>query len=293
MRLPRIGQAPRREFSFSNLREQAETDTSKKRMSKAPAHFEFDDDRVILPGDDKTTTRQTLEIVKEEKKRPKINSAGPLNAIIFHDVEETPIRNVKHSIGGGVGGQIEETIFVELAEDANPSPPAQKQVYTRRDQQSHFSIGDDTTLTPVPAGKHKNFHQLSHFSIEGTPDPREDEYRTRALQRKEVNHFRPDTVSQFEIVDRPEEEERPSSKEGKKENSEGMNKLLKSIGGGRTWVTEGGDSPVPRNTKAKEGKKGLLPHFSFAGSPEKGSEEEKENGRTGSQVKRYYIPSHI
>ena len=279
VRLPRVGQAPRREFSFSNLREQADVDdAAKKRFSKAPAHFEFDDE-------------PTLPSVHETTIRPKINSAGPLNAIIFHDIEDTPIHQtvVKSSIGGGIGGQIEETIFVELAEDSNPSPHAQKQTYTRRDQQSHFSIGDDTLLTPAPAGKHRNFHQVSHFSIEGTPDPHEDEHRTRALQRKEVNHFRPDTVSQFEIADKSDKEERVVSRDGKKENSDGMNKLLKSIGGGRHWLTEG-DSPVARDRKAKDGKKGLTPHFSFGGSPEKAGEEEKENGRTTSQVKRYYIP---
>ena len=174
--------------------------------------------------------------------------------------------------------RLEETIFVELEEDSKPFIAPKKT--PRRDQQAHFSFTDQSPQTPVPRTKHLN---LQHFSIEGTPDPHETEYRARALQRKEVNHFRPDTIPHFEFIDNPED----NDSEPKRENTEGMNKLLKGIG--RSWMM-GSDSP---SVAAKDGqrsglpKKGLAPHFSFGSSSPEKSDEEKENGRTAqSQTKR-------
>lgn len=159
-----------------------------------------------------------------------------------------------------------------MAEDTNPFIQPKK-TNIRRDQETHFSFNDASPpSTPIARNKQSN---LQHFSIEGTPDPHEAEYRARALQRKEVNHFRPDTVPHFEFVDKPA----APVAESKRENSDTMNKLLKTIG--KSW-TVGTDSPAPAKEYGRAGvpKKGLTPHFSFGGSPEK-SDEEKENGRGG------------
>jgi hypothetical protein len=215
--------------------------------------------------------------VEEETPKPKKSYAqhrALQHETIFHDADVTPAQPLKPSIGGGVGGlRPEETIFVELAEDTNPFIQPKKTT-TRRDQETHFAFADESPpATPIPRNKHLN---LQHFSIEGTPDPHEAEYRARALQKKEVNHFRPDTIPHFEFVDKPSD---PTG-EGKRENTDSMNKLLKGIG--RSWGT-GPDSPAVARDGNRGGlpKKGLTPHFTFGGSsPEKG-EEEKENGRGG------------
>ena len=279
VRLPRVGQAPRREFSFSNLSEAYKSQETK---PKQPTHLEVDDEE---PTQVKFTqpkaSHSHYNVFETEEETPKPRSAVPRilhHETIFHDADTTPQEPVKPSIGGGTGGRRpEETIFVELEEDSNPFVAPKKT--PRRDQQAHFSITDESPQTPVPQTKHSN---LQHFSIEGTPDPRESEYRARALQRKEVNHFRPDTIPHFEFTDNPED-----NSESKRENSEGMNKLLKGIG--KNWMM-GIDSP----SVAKEGhriglpKKGLTPHFNFGSSSPEKSDEEKENGRAAqSQTKRF------
>jgi len=214
---------------------------------------------------------------------------------IFHDIDESSRDPIKPSIGGGAGGRRpEETIFVELEEDSQPQVERKKTPITRRDQQIHFSFADEPPSTPVPNKTSK----LPHI-IEGTPDPTESEYSARALQRKEMNHFRPDTVSHFDIVDEPTDQMRP---EAKKENTEGMNKLLKGIA--KNWNLTP-DSPSPATKTAgttargvatsapqKKEKKDLAPHFSFGDSPIK-NEEEKENGRGGHGQKRYNSPDGL
>ena len=280
VRLPRVGQAPRREFSFSNL---AEAYKSQETKPKQPTHFEADDEEptpVKVTRPKASHSRYNVFEAEEETPKPKPVVPRTLHhETIFHDADSTPQEPVKPSIGGGIGGRRpEETIFVELEEDSKPFIAPKNT--PRRDQQAHFSITDESPQTPVPR-KHST---LQHFSIEGTPDPHEAEYRARALQRKEVNHFRPDTVPHFEFTDNPED----NDSELKKENSEGMNKLLKGIG--RNWMM-GNDSP---SVAAKEGhrtglpKKGLTPHFNFGSSSPEKSDEEKENGRTAqNQTKRF------
>src|SRR6202022_4077413 len=112
----------------------------------------------------------------------------------------------------------EETIFVELEADSNPvavkkSPPA-----IRRDLQ-HFTFGDDNApSTPAPKSSRGQVPiREREFSIEQTPDPHEAEYRARALQKKEMNHFRPDTLPHFDFTD--VSPDTPI----KKENTEAMN----------------------------------------------------------------------
>jgi hypothetical protein len=293
VRLPRIGQAPRREFSFSNLSEAYRSQEATAPKPKEPTHFELEDDagEEVAPakpsqnGHKGGVPSKLFEPIAEETPKP-IRTIRPHRAAqhetIFHDIDGSLRETPKPSIGGGTGGRLpEETIFVELAEDANPFIQPKKTPITRRDQQTHFAITDDSPpSTPVPQAKKLS---LQHFSIEGTPDPHEAEYRVRALQRKEVNHFRPDTIPHFEFVDHSDNEDAPRPK---KENSEGMNKLLKGIG--KSWMV-GTDSPsVPKDThRSGLPKKGLEPHFSFGeGSPRK-SEEEKENGQTSrGQTKR-------
>ena len=281
VRLPRVGQAPRREFSFSNLSEAYKSQETK---PKQPTHFEVDDEEATpVKSTQPKPSRGHYNIFETEEGTPKPKPAVPRilrHETIFHDADSTPQEPVKPSIGGGTGGRRpEETIFIELEEDSHPFIAPKKT--PRRDQQAHFSITDKSPETPVPPTKHL---YLQHFSIEGTPDPHEAEYRARALQRKEVNHFRPDSVPHFEFVDNPEDDETGP----KTENSEGMNKLLKGIG--KSW-TMGSDSP---SVAAKEGhrsglpKKGLTPHFNFGTSSPQKSDEEKENGRTAqSQTKRF------
>ena len=281
IRLPRVGQAPRREFSFSNLSE-AYNSTTK---SDEPTHLVESDDEEPAPAKitRPKTTRGVINLFEPpaEKTAPKsrtVSTRYQHEETIFHDADTTPQKPVKPSIGGGTGGhRPEETIFVELEEDSTPF--IQPKRTPRRDQQAHFSIADESPQsTPVPRNKHFTVQQ--HFSIEGTPDPRESEYHARALQRKEVNHFRPDTVPHFEFTDSVEDHH-PS----KPEVTESMNKLVKA--NARSWMM-GGDSPaVSKDNKTGLPKKGLTPHFSLgAPSPEK-SGEEKENGRaTQSQTKR-------
>jgi len=274
IRLPRVGQAPRREFSFSNLAEAAKSQEPASRKPKQATTYE------LIGGDTDEVAKQTpstilADVAEEETPKPKSRTQNSRlqHETIFHDADTTVEPPKKPSIGGGVGGvRPEETIFVELAEDSNPFIQPKKTTI-RRDQQTHFSFNDESPpSTPIARTKHSN---LQHFSIEGTPDPHEAEYRARALQRKEVNHFRPDTVPHFEFVDKPA----GSVVESKRENSESMNKLLKTIG--KSWNV-GSDSPDPAKEYGRSGvpKKGLTPHFSFGDSPQKG-EEEKENGRGG------------
>ena len=240
----------------------------------------------------KQTPSGTLHDVEEEtpKPKPRAPSSRLQHETIFHDADTTPDPPKKQSIGGGVGGvRPEETIFVELAEDTNPFIQPKK-TNIRRDQETHFSFNDNSPpSTPIPRNKNLS---LQHFSIEGTPDPHEAEYRARALQKKEVNHFRPDTIPNFEFVDKPVE----SVVDGKRENTDSMNKLLKGIG--RSW-NMGSESPAPAKEYSRAGvpKKGLTPHFSFGGSPEK-REEEKENGRGGGggqaqPTTKRYIPMGV
>ena len=60
----------------------------------------------------------------------------------------------------------------------------------------------------------------------------------------------------------------------------------------------GSESPAPAKEYSRAGvpKKGLTPHFSFGGSPEK-REEEKENGRGGGgqaqPTTKRYIPVRV
>jgi hypothetical protein len=280
VRLPRVGQAPRREFSFSNLSEAYKSQETHK--PKEPTHVEVDDEEPA-PVEHSQTRNPHYNVFESEdtpKSKPVVPVRNVQHETIFHDADPTPQEPLKPSIGGGTGGRRpEETIFVELEEDSNPFVQPKKTPIKRRDQ-THFSFTEESPATPIPRNKQLS---LQHF-IEGTPDPHESEYRQRALQRKEVNHFRPDTVPHFEFVDQSDHEE----DQPKRENTEGMNQLLKGIG--RNW-NMGSESP----TVAKEGgqgrglsKKGLPPHFSFGtNSPEK-REEEKENGRTTqSQTKRY------
>lgn len=187
---------------------------------------------------------------------------------------------MKPSIGGGIGGRRpEETIFFELEEDNNPTVKPKKTPITRRDQQTHFSFTDEDPRIPPP----KNSTGPQQF--EATLEPHEDEYHERALQKKEVNHFRPDTVSHFEIVDFPEDE----MSEQPKANSEEMKKLLKNIE--PNWRLETG-SPPKEPHRMLPPKKGLTPHFSFSGSPEK-SDEEKENGQAKRASKQYGLVKSV
>jgi hypothetical protein len=142
---------------------------------------------------------------------------------------------------------------------------------TRVDQQTHFTLTDEPS-TPAPTKKVTHSH-----IIEGTPVAGAEEYLARALQRKEMNHFRPDTLSHFDIVDDPRE-----GPQAKKEKTESMEKLLNGISS--HWSMT--DSPVPAaGGRVGHVKKDLAPHFSFGDSPGK-NEEEKENGR-GHRPKRY------
>jgi hypothetical protein len=204
-----------------------------------------------------------------------LNPRGLQHETIFHDNEDGEVSKLKPSIGGGTGGRRpEETIFIEADEEDIPIQP-KKQAIPRRDQ-SHFSFEDEAPSTPV-AQTRSQYHPLQHFSIEGTPDPHEAEYRARALQRKEVNHFRPDSIPHFEFDEQPD-------LPAKKENSDGMNKLIK--GNARSWMM-GTDSPSKQpDRRSGLPKKGLTAHFSFG---ESSPEEEKENGghTTQSQTKRY------
>jgi hypothetical protein len=282
VRLPRAGQAPRREFSFSNLAQAYKAQDAGRRKPREPTHFELDNgsrdhativehpqsDGVVAPPRDLVGTDS------DDTPRPKsTNRSNGHRETIFHDADTTPSKPVKPSIGGGTGGRAQETIFVELEEDANPFVQPKKQTITRRDQQAHFDFTDESPPS-TPAPRNARHTSFQHFSIEGTPDPHESEYRARALQKKEVNHFRPDTIPHFNFTDSDD----PSEVNPKKGNSEGMNKLLKGIS--RNWMV-GNDSPAPKeNQKSALPKKGLTPHFSFgANGPMK--EAEKENGRTG------------
>jgi hypothetical protein len=284
VRLPRVGQAPRREFSFSNLAEVYKAQETPTRNPKQATHFEFEEHTEesatakpsVGGGKGGVLHHDIFETPDDDTPRPvkrQINPRAMHHETIFHDADTTPVGTVKPSIGGGTGGRRpEETIFVEHADDDNAVKP-QKSPITRRDQQAHFSFADASPSTPAPKTKHTS---LQHFSIEGTPDPNESEYRARALQRKEVNHFRPDTVPHFEFVDNPQE-----AAGSKKENSDGMNKLLKGIG--RSWQM-GTDSPsVAHHQRNGLSKDYLQTHFSIGDK----SDDEKENGRsTQSRTKR-------
>jgi hypothetical protein len=270
--------------------EEAVPHKSTARGTQGPAskHFEFDDGEgehaTVKPA--KAGASYYNDLFAPENAQPKsaarssqgAHARGLQHETIFLDNADSPPKEpVKKSIGGGTGGsRPEETIFVELAEDNNPAP--QKSAPTTRRDQTHFNFGEDATpSTPVQTSRRP---PAEHFSIEGTPDPREAEYRARAaLQKKEVNHFRPDNVPHFSFTDISPEES------AKKENTEGMNKLLKGMG--RTWMM-GTDSPTVSKEIHRTGlpKKGLTPHFSFGGdSP---TEEEKENGNgRATNTKRY------
>ena len=308
VRLPRVGQAPRREFSFSNLSDAYKA--GEKPVQKG-GHFEFDDEIPPVPslkgisigaGTGARVAMVVPEVDLGDKTtdggrpvKPWSGTGGRRVETIFHDLIESPRDPVKPSIGGGAGGRRpEETIFVELEEDSQPQVERKKTPITRRDQQIHFSLADEPPATPVPNKTSKPSH-----IIEGTPDPMESEYSARALQRKEMNHFRPDTLSHFDIVDEPTDQMRP---EAKKENTEGMNKLLKGIA--RSWNLTP-DSPSPATKAAgttargpatsapqKKEKKDLAPHFSFGDSPVK-NDEEKENGRGAHGQKRYNSPDGL
>ena len=310
VRLPRVGQAPRREFSFSNL---SEAYKAGEKPVERRGHFEFDDEIPPVPslkgvsiggGTGARVGTVVTEVGlgegttgggKPAKPWGGNGTGGRRVETIFHDIDDSPRDPIKPSIGGGAGGRRpEETIFVELKEDSQPQVERKKTPITRRDQQIHFSLADESPSTPVPNKTSK----LSHI-IEGTPDPMESEYSARALQRKEMNHFRPDTVSHFDIVDKPTDQMRP---EAKKENTEGMNKLLKGIA--RNWNLTP-DSPSPATKTAgttatwgstiappKKEKKDLAPHFSIGDSPVK-NEEEKENGRGAHSHQRYNSPDRL
>ena len=292
VRLPRVGKAPRREFSFSNLSEAYKSQETTASKPREPTHFELDGDTEegnapVKPSQGSGTSEVPTKVfapIAEESPAPN-PAVRPHRAlqheIIFHDADSSPRDPLKPSIGGGTGGRRpEETIFFELAEDANPFVQPKKTHITRRDQKTHFTFNDESPpATPNPRAKAM---PLQHF-IEGTPDPHEAEYRARALQRKEVNHFRPDTMPHFEFIDHSDNDD---AHQPKKENSEGMNKLLKGIG--RNWIM-GSDSPVASKETHRSGlpKKGLSPHFSIGDSSPKKSEEEKENGQTNhGQTKR-------
>jgi hypothetical protein len=286
VRLPRVGQAPRREFSFSNLAEQYQAQEKISHPKKGSAHFEFGDEPESLPQEPVPIklTRATQHVVDlfaddapaavEEVTPRAPRSNKPFQPavepeIIFHDADTTPKKLVKPSIGGGTGGRLpEETIFIEAEEPETIIQP-NRSPGMRRDQKPHFSFGDQDPMTPAPKGKTNPIYQ--HFSIEGTPDPNAYEHRQRALQKKEVNHFRPDTIPHFDFVDRPAQPPSP-----KKENTEGMNKLLNAMG--RSWML-GTDSPSQKEHGAP--KKGLTPHFTFGQNGEEKCEEEKENGQSG------------
>jgi hypothetical protein len=288
VRLPRVGQAPRREYSFSNLNEAYQNDAPvRRRQYTQPSHFEFDD------GTDETMTKkpsvgggnggQRIDLFdgsNEETPKPlktgKVFPRGLQHETIFHDNEDAPKGNLKPSIGGGTGGRRpEETIFIEAEEEVVPVQP-KKQGIPRKDQ-SHFSFADEAPSTPI-AQTRSTHHALEHFSIEGTPDPNEAEYRARALQRREVNHFRPDAASHFEFDEQPESTP-------KKENSDTMNKLIK--GNAKSWMM-GTDSPIKSNQRGGLPKKGLS-HFSFGEVSPRSLEEEKENGghTAQSQTRRF------
>jgi hypothetical protein len=218
--------------------------------------------------------------------------------------------------GGTGGRRPEETIFVELAEDSLPVVERKKAPISRRDQQTHFTLTDERSvpvptkkttqshlMESTPAAESDDHariprtraDQQTHFTltdepstpaptkkvtlshiIEGTPVAGAEEYLARALQRKEMNHFRPDTLSHFDIVDDPRE-----GPQAKKENTESMDKLVN--GNSCHWSMT--DSPGPAvGGRVGHVKKDLAPHFSFGGSPGK-DEEEKENGR-GHRPKR-------
>jgi len=276
VRLPRAGQAPRREFSFSNL---AEAYQAQETPSRKPAQKEYLD--IEEPSEESKPAKPSIgggkggalhhdifETLDEETPKPtntkrQLNPRDMQQETIFHDANTTPADPIKPSIGGGTGGRFpEETIFVEHPEQDHKSL---KSPIPRRNRQNHFSFGDESPATPAPKTKNVS---LQHFSIEGTPDPNEVEYRARALQRKEVNHFRPDTVPHFDFVDDPQE-----PKASKKENSDGMNKLLKGIG--RSWQL-GTDSPSVSHQRKELPKKEIQTHFSFGDV----SDEEKENGQS-------------
>src|SRR5579871_4610832 len=290
VRLPRVGQAPKREFSFSNLAEVYKAqEPAPVPERKQPMQAEFRDEKDAPPKPapiGKTSKyQQHVDLFDDspvEDNAPKVSKASQhyvlQNEIIFHDADTTPKAKQKASIGGGTGGRLlDETIFLQDEEDPNRIQP-KKSPITRRDQQTHFSFAAEDSSTPV-----KPKHMApQHFSIEGTPDPMEAEYRARALQRKEVNHFRPDTIPHFEFGEGSDDEYTP-----KKENSEQMNKLLKGMG--KSWMM-GVDSPtVSREHHYRESqlpKKDLTAHFSFGPNKEgDGEEEEKENGRN-KQTKR-------
>jgi hypothetical protein len=274
VRLPRAGQAPRREFSFSNLKEASKTQEIPSLNGKLHSLPDTSNGKTLGRGMG-GLEHDILEIPEEETPKPKSRTLHVVQneETIFHDLDSPSSNDVlKPSIGGGTGGRAEESIFVELAEDSQPHIQPKKSPLIRRDQQAHFHIGDEppSPSTPVPVKtKHMS---LQHFSIGGTPDPREEEHRIRALQKKEVNHFRPDTIPHFEIADFPEEDE---SHAAKKENSSGMNKLLQGVMG-KSWMM-GSDSPITaRDRRGVSMPKVQPPNFTY---PPNG--EEKENGRSG------------
>ena len=318
VRLPRAGQAPRREFSFSNL---GEVYRAQEKPSKRGSHFEFDDEEVPpLPTRKIDLPKVDVLVPGEEAGKKASIGGGRRVETIFHDSDDTPEADHRPSIGGGTGGRRpEETIFVELEEDSLPPMERKKTPITRRDQQTHFTLTDQSTPVPVkkavsshiiegtpPSGSdqpparipHTRPDQQTHFTltdepstpaplkkatyshiIEGTPVANAEEYIARALQRKEMNHFRPDTVSHFDIVDDPGERMAPAPK---KEKTESMEKLLNGISS--HWSMT--DSPAPvAGGRVGHVKKDLATHFSFGDSPGK-NEEEKENGR-GHRPKRY------
>lgn len=262
--------------------------TARSSHGKHDSHFEFDDGAndvaaPIKPSKGGGTGGYYHDLYEplDENSKPKstarsgqgAHARGLQHETIFLDnADFTSKPPTKKSIGGGTGGRRpEETIFVE--QDDQPLP-TKKNPVIRRDQQ-HFQFGPDSIpSTPVQATR--RVINDKQFSIESTPDPRDEEYRARALQKKQVNHFRPDTIPNFSFADASPAET------GKKENTEGMNKLLKGMG--RSW-TMGADSPSVSKESQRVGipQKGLTPHFSFGGdSP---AEEEKENGRAN--TKRY------
>ena len=298
VRLPRVGQAPKREFSFSNLAEVYKSQEPASAPVPAPVrkpstHFEYDEEEEEeevqtkpVPFKKSSHAVQHVDLFSEspaDDNTPKVTKASQHyktrashQEIIFHDSDTTPTGKPKPSIGGGTGGRRpEETVFIQAEEDPNFVQP-KKSPITRRDQQTHFSFAEEDPSTP----KQPRPTSVQHFSIEGTPDPMEAEYRARALQRREVNHFRPDNVPHFDFVDNPEGTPVP-----KKENSEGMNKLLRGMG--KSWMM-GVDSPtVQRDGQRRQfPNKDLASHFSFGQNGGGESEEEKENGRS-KQTKRY------
>src|SRR5579859_3693393 len=153
VRLPRVGQAPRREFSFSNLAEAYQAQETPIRKPKQATHFEFDEpteesapvNPSVGGGKGGALHHDIFEAPDDETPKPakrQINPRAVHHETIFHDADTTPAGPVKPSIGGGTGGRRpEETIFVEHADDDDSVKP-HKSPITRRDQQAHFSFAD-------------------------------------------------------------------------------------------------------------------------------------------------------